>query len=111
MLVELFVILNNLCVLLLVLIDVIYLLTFPLHDARVHCQVELTGSDVFQVQAGDRYGFSWLNYGVIDFDYVSNDNYCESSVKQDVGSTVNLLENRHGKRDYSIRMLLSTCPA
>ena len=62
---------------------------------------------MFQVQAGDRYGFSWLNYGVIDFDYVSTDNYCESSVIQDVGSTVNLLENRHGKRDYSIRMLLS----
>ena len=69
--------------------------------------MELTGDDVFQVQAGDRYGFSWLKYGVIDYDDVSRDNYCEHSVIQDVGSTVNLLDNRYGKRDYSIRMLLS----
>ena len=71
--------------------------------------MELESDDVFQVQAGDRYGFTWLNYGVIDFDRALTDNFCEGPVKQDVGSTVNLVENRHGRREYSIRMLLSTC--
>ena len=70
-------------------------------------QVKLSGADVFQVQKGDRYGFTWLNYGVIDFAYVREDNFCESSVKQDVGSTVNLIAGRHGNREYSIRMHLS----
>ena len=61
------------------------------------------------MKAGDRYGFTWLNYGVIDFDYVSTNNFCENPVKSNVGNTVSLVDNRHGKRDYSIRVQFSEC--
>ena len=64
---------------------------------------------MFNVKAGDRYGFTWLNYGVIDFDYVSNNNFCENPVKSNPGDTVSLVDNRHGKRDYSIRVQFSKC--
>ena len=69
----------------------------------------LTGSDIFNVRAGDSYGFTWLDYGVIDFDYVGPDNYCEDPQIFDVGQQANLVGNRHGKRDYSIRMLFKEC--
>ena len=68
--------------------------------------MKLTGSDIFKVKKGDRYGFTWLDLGVIDFDYVARDNYCENNKMFNVGQQANLVANRHGKRDYSIRMIL-----
>ena len=64
---------------------------------------------MFKVKKGDRYGFTWLNYGVIDFDYVGTNNYCENSQQFNVGNAVSLVDNRHGKRDYSIRMIFNEC--
>ena len=61
------------------------------------------------MKAGDRYGFTWLDYGVIDFDYVGPDNYCENPQMFNVGQQANLVSNRYGKRDYSIRMLFKQC--
>ena len=72
-------------------------------------QITLSGSDVFQVKAGDRYGFTWLDLGVIDFDVVGTDNYCENPAQFSVGQQANLVSNRYGKRDYSIRMLHKEC--
>ena len=61
------------------------------------------------MKAGDRYGFTWLDYGVIDFDYVGPDNYCENPQMFNVGQQANLVSNRYGKRDYSIRLMVSSC--
>jgi hypothetical protein len=72
-------------------------------------QLTLSGSDVFQVKAGDRYGFTWLDLGVIDFDVVGTDNYCENPQQFNVGQQASLVANRYGRRDYSIRMLASEC--
>ena len=71
--------------------------------------MELTGSDIFKVKKGDRYGFTWLDLGVIDFDGSSTNNYCENNQKFDVGQQANLVSNRHGNRDYSIKMMFSAC--
>ena len=74
------------------------------------CQVELTGSDVFQVKKkGDRYGFTWLDLGVIDFDVVTTPRYCENAEMFNVGQTATLFDNRHGNRDYSIRLQFTDC--
>ena len=56
------------------------------------------------MEAGDRYGFTWLTYGVVGFDQASNNNYCKNSVKSNVGETVSLTDNRFGNREYSIRV-------
>ena len=73
------------------------------------CQVELTGSDIFQVKKGDRYGFTWLELGVIDFDVVTTSRYCENAQMFNVGQTASLVDNRYGKRDYSIRLQFTDC--
>ena len=71
--------------------------------------MKLTGSDIFKVKEGDRYGFTWLDLGVIDFDVSSRDNYCENNQMFNVGQQANLVANRYGKRDYSIRVMFSAC--
>ena len=70
-------------------------------------QLTLTGSDVFQVKKGDRYGFTWLDLGVIDFDYTQQGRYCENAAQFNVGAQVNLVARRYGNRDYSISMNLT----
>ena len=67
-------------------------------------QITLTGSDIFQVQAGDSYGFTWLDFGVIDFDFTQQGHYCENPAAFNVGNTASLTANRYGNRDYSIMM-------
>ena len=72
-------------------------------------QVTLTGSDIFQVKAGDHYGFTWLNYGVIDFDNGVPQNFCENPNIFNVGQQANLVVNRYGGRHYSLRLMYSEC--
>jgi len=67
-------------------------------------QVTLTGNQVLEVQPGDHFGFTWLNYGVVKFTYTTPGHYCEEGIKPDEGSNVVLQLNRHGNRDYSIRL-------
>ena len=64
----------------------------------------MTGSNVLNVQAGDMFGFTWLNYGVVAFDYSAAGHYCEQPEKPSVGGTYSWVLNRYGNRDYSIRM-------
>ena len=90
----------------------LFTMYFTLHSQKkslnlLLLQITLTGGDVFQVKEGDRYGFTWLDLGVIDFDYTSGDNYCENAAQFNVGAQVNLVPRRHGKRFYSISMKLT----
>ena len=52
-------------------------------------QIVIPEASKLIVEAGDHFGFTWLNYGVVDYDEVATDNFCERSVS----------ENRHsGKK-------------
>lgn len=61
------------------------------------------------MQEGDHYGFTWLDYGIIKYSTSSTQNYCEDSALFDVGEAVDLTANRHGNRDYSLRMTYIRC--
>ena len=57
------------------------------------------------MKAGDHFGWVWLKYGVISFDYVrSKGHYCENKVNPRVGNRLRLQKNRYSNRDYSIRV-------
>lgn len=71
-------------------------------------KVTLTGKQVLDVQAGDHFGFTWLNFGVVKFTVATPGEYCEDPITPAEGSNVALKLNRYGNRDYSIR-LSATC--
>ena len=73
-----------------------------------YSQVDLQGNDILKVKAGDRYGFTWLNFGVIDWGMTAEKNYCEKEAIYDVGDTASL-NDQHGNREYSIKMRLTAC--
>jgi hypothetical protein len=65
--------------------------------------VTLTGDDVMPYKAGDSLGLTWYNTGNIPFDYANAQNYCEDSVVVGaVGSTMSLVADRYGGREYSL---------
>ena len=64
---------------------------------------------MFQVKAGDHYGFTWLDHGVIKYAHSDTQNYCENEDVFDEGEVAELFGNRHGNRDYSLRMMYTSC--
>ena len=59
-----------------------------------------------KVKAGDRFGFVWLRYGVVSFDYVKRKgHYCENRMIARAGRNVRLVRNRYSNRDYAIRVI------
>ena len=68
-------------------------------------QIGLKGDDILQVEEGDHYGFSWLDFGTVTFAYTA-DHYCENMQLFNVGDTANLVSGRYGNRDYSLRLFL-----
>jgi hypothetical protein len=65
--------------------------------------VTLTGDDVVPYKAGDSLGLTWHNGGNIPFDNAGDQNYCEDSVVVGaVGSTMSLVADRNGDREYSL---------
>jgi hypothetical protein len=66
-------------------------------------KVTFTGADVVPFKTGDSLGLTWFNTGNIPFDYPTAQNYCEDRVIVGaVGSTMSLIANRLGDREYSL---------
>ena len=64
---------------------------------------------MFQVKAGDHYGFTWLSRGVIKYAQSETQSYCENEAIFDVGDEANLVAGRSGNRDYSLRVAFTEC--
>ena len=68
-------------------------------------QITLRGRRVLRVRRGDHFGFTWLRYGVISFDYHRGHyRYAENPVKFNVGNRRGMHPRRYGNRIYSIRL-------
>ena len=63
-------------------------------------------SEQFAYKAGDTIGYTWTNYGIIPFDYVGTQNYCEDAKQfTTIGGDVPLVAKRHGDRVYSFEAI------
>ena len=58
---------------------------------------------------GDHYGFTWFQYGVIQYDLSDAQNYCEDKTIFSVNNTAELYDNRYGNREYSLRFAFGEC--
>ena len=45
-------------------------------------QIEIPEDSKLIVEAGDHFGFTWLDNGVVVYDEVGTDNFCEESVSE-----------------------------
>ena len=59
---------------------------------------------MLDVLAGDHFGFTWLNLGVVKYDPATTYQYCEDNIKPNEGSNVVLKSSGYGNREYSIRL-------
>ena len=79
--------------------------------ANIFHQIILPVDKVLEVQAGDHFGFTWLNYGVVMYDLAPHGRYCEDNFNPNVGDKMTLLDNNGGNKQYSIRLTYSDeCP-
>ena len=75
-------------------------------NLRIYFQIYFSGSDQFEYKAGDTIGYTWTNYGIVPYDYVNTQNYCEEAQQYTtVGGDVALVANRHGGRAYSFQAI------
>ena len=69
-------------------------------------QINLSGNDHLRVEAGDHFGFRWMSGSVVAFDHVRAHSYCEQTHTTfgAAGTKSTLVANRHGSRQYSIKL-------
>ena len=63
----------------------------------------LAPQDRLPYKAGDRFGFTWLEFGTIDYTPVSKFHYCEDVNAFVDGETRRLVAGRYGNREYSLK--------
>ena len=73
-----------------------------------YVKVDFGDGVIFDVKKGDRYGFSWLNFGVIAWDVAGEKNFCEANELFNQGD-IATLKDEYGDRIYSIKMNLTPC--
>jgi hypothetical protein len=65
---------------------------------------------VLEVQAGNKFGFTWTNQGVIDYEPAAYTNYFYHTPNEyNVGETTAVMTDTHGKRIYSLQVEFMTC--